>query len=206
MQRCLLVWLSTTMVATLTTDWVAPDLGAALAAARADGGLAQQPFDRIVVWLAAASLALCAAWGWAATTVVIAQALAGWPDSGGPAVPRWLRTAVLVTCGVAVVGTGGAAQADEDTARATEDHRQVLAGLPSPDRVIGSVPPAPATHTSRTHVVRPGDTLWDIAEAELGGGAQWQRIHALNRAVIGADPDLIHPGQELRLPTQELDR
>ena len=113
---------------------------------------------------------------------------------------------MLVACGLAVVGAGGAAQADEDTGRATADHRQVLAGLPSPDRVVGSVPPAPATRTSPTHVVRPGDTLWDIAEAELGGGAQWQRIHALNRAVIGADPDLIHPGQELRLPTQELDR
>ena len=30
--------------------------------------------------------------------------------------------------------------------------------------------------------------------------ACWQRIHRLNRAVIGPDPDLILPTQRLRLP------
>lgn len=206
MERCLLVWLSVTVVAASTSAWVAPDLSAALAAAQADGGLAGQPFQRVVVWLAAAALALCAAWGWAVATVVIGQALTGRPSPRGHLIPRWVRAAVLMACGLALVGAGGAARADEDRCQARSDRREVPAGLPSPDRVVGSVHPAPTPGTSPTYLVRPGDTLWGIADAELGAGGQWQRIHALNRAVVGADPDLIHPGQELRLPTQELAR
>ena len=56
-------------------------------------------------------------------------------------------------------------------------------------------------------VVRPGDSLWSISEGRLGPGATPQRvadaaerIHALNRGRIGADPDLIFVGQELSLP------
>lgn len=60
-------------------------------------------------------------------------------------------------------------------------------------------------------VVQPGDSLWSIAEAALGPGASeqliaetWPRWHAANRALIGADPDLIHPGQELTVPGDDL--
>jgi resuscitation-promoting factor RpfA len=59
----------------------------------------------------------------------------------------------------------------------------------------------------RAVVVVPGDTLWDIAARELGGepsnreiAERWPRWYASNRAVIGADPDLILPGQRLSLP------
>src|ERR687893_1807854 len=56
-------------------------------------------------------------------------------------------------------------------------------------------------------VVRPGDSLWSISSALLGPDATprrvlkgaW-RIHALNRARIGADPDLILAGQQLSVP------
>ena len=56
-------------------------------------------------------------------------------------------------------------------------------------------------------VVRPGDSLWSISEGRLGPNATPQRvadaaerIHALNRGRIGADPNLIFVGQELSLP------
>ncbi|MCF4122396.1 LysM peptidoglycan-binding domain-containing protein [Antribacter sp. KLBMP9083] len=59
-----------------------------------------------------------------------------------------------------------------------------------------------------TVVVVPGDTLWEIAAAHLGGSppaaeiaeavARW---YAGNRAAVGADPDLILPGQTLRAPS-----
>lgn len=59
----------------------------------------------------------------------------------------------------------------------------------------------------RRAVVRPGDSLWSIAAAELGPdatdtriAARWPRWYAANRHSIGADPDLIHPGQRLRTP------
>ena len=55
--------------------------------------------------------------------------------------------------------------------------------------------------------VRPGDSLWAIAEERLGRQAAvadiadyWHRIYARNAAVIGPDPDLILPGQLLELP------
>ena len=53
----------------------------------------------------------------------------------------------------------------------------------------------------------PGDSLWALAAADLPDGAsvaevdeRWREIHAANRDVIGDDPDLIRPGQQLRLP------
>ena len=58
-------------------------------------------------------------------------------------------------------------------------------------------------------VVRPGDTLWDIAGQVLGTADQrriaryWPSIHRANREVIGANPSLIFPGQFLRLPAEE---
>ena len=57
-------------------------------------------------------------------------------------------------------------------------------------------------------VVHRGDTLWDIAARHLGEHATdqdvaeaWPLWYAANRDVIGDDPDLIHPGQRLVVPT-----
>ncbi|WP_436776784.1 BTAD domain-containing putative transcriptional regulator [Yinghuangia sp. YIM S09857] len=64
--------------------------------------------------------------------------------------------------------------------------------------------PAPGGYTSYT--VQPGDTLWDIAAAELGDPIRWPQIYTLSRNLAqpdGArltDPDKIHPGWVLRLP------
>jgi nucleoid-associated protein YgaU len=51
----------------------------------------------------------------------------------------------------------------------------------------------------REHRVRPGDTLWAIAEANYGDGTQHTRIVRANPHLIG-EPDLIFPGQVLRVP------
>ena len=60
--------------------------------------------------------------------------------------------------------------------------------------------------------VRRGDTLWDLAAAHLLEAAtdaeiavEWQRWYSLNRTVIGADPDLILPGQRLVIPSPSAD-
>ncbi|GAB7063839.1 transglycosylase family protein [Streptomyces mexicanus] len=47
-----------------------------------------------------------------------------------------------------------------------------------------------------TYTVRTGDTLGAVAARY---GTTWQRLYAANRSVIGADPDLIVPGQRLTL-------
>ncbi|MDN5795573.1 MAG: LysM peptidoglycan-binding domain-containing protein [Intrasporangium sp.] len=56
--------------------------------------------------------------------------------------------------------------------------------------------------------VRQGDSLWSLAARQLGRDASdrqialaWPEWYALNVQVIGPDPDLIHPGQQLRIPT-----
>ncbi|MFL6139065.1 MAG: LysM peptidoglycan-binding domain-containing protein [Frankiaceae bacterium] len=87
---------------------------------------------------------------------------------------------------------------------------------PSLDRP--ATPPAPAQHLAERPprqlvvTVRPGDSLWAIAARRLGPRAaagdvaiSWPRWYAANRAVVGPDPDLLHPGQQLvPPPTEEL--
>lgn len=78
---------------------------------------------------------------------------------------------------------------------------------------------APQTSTTATtatssaydgpvHRVVAGDTLWDIAEQQLGGGIEWHRIIDVNKDVPQADGTLItadttdlQPGWVLRLPS-----
>jgi nucleoid-associated protein YgaU len=63
-----------------------------------------------------------------------------------------------------------------------------------------------ATSPDTTHAVVPGDTLWGLAAAAnpRASPAQlassWQRWYTANRDVIGADPDLLLPGQLLTVP------
>jgi nucleoid-associated protein YgaU len=50
------------------------------------------------------------------------------------------------------------------------------------------------------YTVKSGDSLSKIAQQKLGDGNKWRQIYDANRAVIGDDPDLIKPGQRLRIP------
>jgi nucleoid-associated protein YgaU len=47
--------------------------------------------------------------------------------------------------------------------------------------------------------VKPGDSLSKIAKAHYGKASDWQRIFEANRDVV-KDPDMIHPGQRLKIP------
>lgn len=51
-----------------------------------------------------------------------------------------------------------------------------------------------------TYTVVSGDSLSKIAKKHLGSAGRWKEIYEANRSVIGDDPDLIKPGQKLRLP------
>ena len=64
--------------------------------------------------------------------------------------------------------------------------------------------PAPTGTTGTTsaegsYVVVAGDSLSKIAKREYGDMNQWRRIFEANKDQI-SDPDLIHPGQKLRIP------
>ncbi|MEU4337812.1 transglycosylase family protein [Micromonospora lupini] len=56
---------------------------------------------------------------------------------------------------------------------------------------------APAA-SGDTYVVKPGDTLSEIADSHRQAGG-WQALYERNRQLIGADPGLILPGQRLAL-------
>ena len=59
--------------------------------------------------------------------------------------------------------------------------------------------PRPAPPAPKTYTVKPGDTLWGIAKQTLGDGSRWNEIYNNNVDVIGKDPNLIFPGQVLRI-------
>jgi nucleoid-associated protein YgaU len=52
---------------------------------------------------------------------------------------------------------------------------------------------------THTYVVVKGDSLSKIASGQYGDPQKWRRIYEANRDLI-KDPDLIYPGQQLRIP------
>lgn len=67
-------------------------------------------------------------------------------------------------------------------------------GAPQPTGTSGS-------SSSKTYVVVNGDGLSKIAKREYGDAQQWRRICEANRDII-KDPDLIYPGQQLKVPPE----
>jgi LysM repeat protein len=191
------VWLGVTAVAaaaglTVPGSWRA-----------AGDARAAETIPQVLVAACATGLALSLAWLWVVTSVTVAEVVTGAGPRGGGAT----RRLVLLACGAAVVaGTALPAQASSG------DGAEVLVGLPLPERAVApatsgrpSAPVAPvATTTADAYVVRPGDSLWSIARAHPAPAddveTRWRAIWRQNRAVVGDDPDLIHPGQALRLP------
>lgn len=57
-------------------------------------------------------------------------------------------------------------------------------------------PPQPPVTDNNTYTVKAGDTLWDIAQSQLGNGSRYKEIMTLN----GLTSDIIQPGQVLKLP------
>lgn len=62
-----------------------------------------------------------------------------------------------------------------------------------------TAPEAKTADSARTYVVRSGDSLSKIAKDHYGRAEDWKKIYEANRDII-KDPDLIYPGQELKLP------
>lgn len=119
-----------------------------------------------------------------------------------------------------VVSAGPALQASSesdptaggDGPGATDQPKVPLPGWTPAERAPQPSPAAAQLVTAgsapdRAVVVHRGDTLWAIAAQHLGPDATaeevaeaWPRWHEANRAVIGDDPHLILPGQQLLPP------
>ena len=72
---------------------------------------------------------------------------------------------------------------------------------PPPDAEAQAEVPAPAAEEKvEFYEVKSGDSLSLIAKHFYGDPMQYPRIHKANLAVIGDNPDLIFPGQKIRIP------
>ena len=63
-----------------------------------------------------------------------------------------------------------------------------------------TAPSAPSRGAEETYTVKKGDSLSKIAKRVYGDAQQWRKIYEANRDIVGDNPDLIHPGQTLKLP------
>ena len=212
-----------TRVARCGAVWAATTLGAAALLPWLTAGLPTAPPDDVVAGLVACCTAAavgCVAWLWVLTTLVVLEVLRGRP-TGRTGVPPAVRRWVLVACGVSLAG-GLLAPAHADRG-ASEPSRPaasaLLVGLPVPDRATTTTQwrgllARPREHpASAAVVVAAGDTLWDLAADTLPATAddadiqrRWREIYRANRDVVGADPDLIRPGQRLSLPDSRPDQ
>ncbi|MBB2922939.1 LysM peptidoglycan-binding domain-containing protein [Cellulomonas cellasea] len=117
----------------------------------------------------------------------------------------------------------GAGAGAEDGGHADRAGTHAAGHVPTPSAALATTPTAvsrpgasatdPGSGASdgaaagETVVVAAGDSLWRIAQRALGPdatdqevAAEWPRWYAANADVIGADPDLVVPGQVLRAP------
>ncbi len=209
--RCGAVWAAATLGTATLVRWLLPGLPS------------EPPGDVTAVLVAGCTAAAVAtlAWLWLLTTLVVLDVLRDRPAlrRGLPhAVRRW----VLVACGAALVGgllapahaEGGGPEPGRPDAAAA-----LLVGLPVPDRAttttqwLGLLARPRERPAPQAVVVAAGDTLWGLAAGSLPAGAddaeierRWREIYRANREAVGADPDLIRPGQRLLLPVDQRDR
>lgn len=89
----------------------------------------------------------------------------------------------------------------DNARRVFDDRGRPLATKPKPPaKPPAPKPPVATEPVGGAYTVRYGDTLWKIAQAQLGSGNRWRELYAANTDVLG-DPNSVIPGQTLKLPT-----
>ena len=168
-------------------------------------------FDDLLVAVASWLLVACAAWSLLICLAAVLEATSRgrFRATAWVGCPRPLSRMLLAGLGVALVSVPLPALGP---AAAVSTHRG--SGVADPVGAAGQQtlpvparPLDPAGGGTTTVVVRPGDTLWSLAEHRLPASSSTAevvdlvaRLHRRNSAVIGSDPDLIRPGQRLVSP------
>lgn len=163
-----------------------------------------RPDDRVVIsvlaligWVVWAQIATC-------TVAELRTARSG---RAGPTLPlsAWCRPiAVRLAATLAILAPFAPRAASAAPApRATPAPITVSVAV-----APAAAPAAPEAADARTiHVVRPGDTLWDLAADHLGNPMRWRELFDTNRGRPQPDgnclddPGLLRPGWQLTLPT-----
>lgn len=107
------------------------------------------------------------------------------------------------TRSIAVAGTGGAALALPLMGAAGA---HAATPQSAPEKAVQSAPAAEKKAAekatgARTYTVEAGDYLAKIADDQNVSGG-WKKLYADNRAAVGSDPSLIHPGLKLSIGKQ----
>lgn len=104
------------------------------------------------------------------------------------------RILTLLGCACLLIAGCATGRTDFKVIKASD----VLTPEPTPEATVEvTAEPTPAPVASAaTYVVAAGDTLWHISRRLLGDPLRYPELAAANQI---ADPDLIHPGQVLRL-------
>ena len=186
-------------------------------------GLGDDPTDPTGAIVGAATWVIWALVGYLLLAVAITACghLGGSTRTTASPAPRWaprivrrfVDAAVGATTAAVVVMSGApvASYADAPPAPLPAGSTATATTLDWPGLV--SSPARRQGRTGEEIVVRPGDSLWTLTARRLGPGASgaqvaaaWPRLYAANRAAIGADPNLIHPGQRLVPPAPDTRR
>lgn len=91
---------------------------------------------------------------------------------------------------------------DDEEKKRKADFSNVQSGGSSTAPRAATPSTARPIETEKKYTVVAGDSLSKIAKREYGDAGEWRRIYEANRDIV-KDPDLIHPGQQLRIPSTD---
>ena len=130
--------------------------------------------------------------------------LLAWLRLRFPALLAWLRFPALTVIAALALAAGfipglmTASAAPVTAATVLADRTTAIPALLD-TTLITRARAAVARLAARTYTVRSGDSISSVAARHCGTAADWTGIYAASKTVIGSDPNLIRPGQQLTI-------
>lgn len=82
---------------------------------------------------------------------------------------------------------------------ALSDQQKAVQAPATKGQISGQAWSQDNTHYMEYTIIK-GDSLWKIAEAQLGDPYRWPELYHINKAVIGKNANLIYPGTVIKIP------
>jgi nucleoid-associated protein YgaU len=104
---------------------------------------------------------------------------------------------LLIGCGKTTQAQQNESQQDESMLVSTSEFVPAEPAVIPPVSTIRTIPESPPRSMS-VYTIQKGDTLWGIAERQLGSGRRYQEILELNPTI--SDVSAIRVGSRIQLP------